>query len=150
MTDNLGNPIGAILKEARLKAGLTLEHVALHAGICRSYVHDLERNGHLPATRAGRLILEKLDLSKAKILSALGPVARARFLTTDIAAQGAFANIMRRARAAKAVAMLELSGRTSLAIRELCAIECGATTPREATMQKIAEGLGTRLPEMVA
>jgi transcriptional regulator with XRE-family HTH domain len=63
--------LGALLKEARLAAGLTQEELAHRAGVDRSYVSQMERDLKSPTVQMLFRVCQALNASPSAIIAAL-------------------------------------------------------------------------------
>ena len=61
-------PIGKVLKEARLKAGLTQEALAFAADVDRTYVSYLENDQQSPTIETLATICEALDVLTSDLI----------------------------------------------------------------------------------
>lgn len=67
----MGTPIGQIIRQARLAAGLTLEDVATRVGVTPGALSHIESGRRLPYPQNAARIAEVLGLPAEEILSAL-------------------------------------------------------------------------------
>ncbi len=67
----MGTPIGDMIRDARLAAGLTLEDVASQVGVTAGALSHIESGRRLPYPQNAARIAEVLDLPAEEILAAL-------------------------------------------------------------------------------
>jgi len=71
MTDNK-NDLGKILKQRRLMVPLTLQELAMAAGVSQSHLGRIERGGRFPSARILNKIAKPLGFAQSELLALAG------------------------------------------------------------------------------